>query len=190
MHSSAQRQRKKKGLINKSDKSSPRRTTGMRIMRPREMRVIRRMRQVWVRVRRHRKRIALAVHLHFRLEATTHYLEYRVAIHLPRVSPRTDLQQFRGFISAFFYYLLIHIAKADVSSSCINQSISFALISPLDWTVPTQLVSNWLNYLAMLFHFILIPRETWIAQVRLIFHFKIIRKVVSNWFHIKFLTKI
>lgn len=65
-----------------------RRTTGMRIMRPRKVRVARWMRQVRVRVRvcRHWERIALAVHLHFRSEAAVHYLEHRVPIHLPPVT--------------------------------------------------------------------------------------------------------
>ena len=55
-------------------------------MWPREVCVIRRMRQVRVRVCRHRERIALVVHLH--PEATTHYLEHWIAIHLPRVALR------------------------------------------------------------------------------------------------------
>lgn len=105
MHTDAQREREKKrgardannvsgrrsggrgrggGAERKEEIGLDRPTTGMRIMRPREVRVARRMRQVRVRmrVRRHRERVALAVHLHFRSEATTHYLEHRVAIHL------------------------------------------------------------------------------------------------------------
>jgi len=79
-------------------------------MRPREVRVIRRMRQVRVRVCRHRERIALVVHLHFRPEATTHYLEHRIAIHLPRVALRQLTTIFSNPAGSFlsFYRLSLH----------------------------------------------------------------------------------
>lgn len=86
-------------------------------MRPREVRVIRRMRQVRVRVCRHRKRIALVVHLHFRSEATTHYLEHRIAIHLPRVAFRQLTTIFDNPAGSFlrFYYLLSHGAVDNLT---------------------------------------------------------------------------
>lgn len=86
-------------------------------MRPREVRVIRRMRQVRVRVCRHRERIALVVHLHFRSEATTHYLEHWIAIHLPCVASHTRLTTiFDNSAGSFlhFYYLLSHDAADNL----------------------------------------------------------------------------
>lgn len=86
-------------------------------MRPREVCVIRRMRQVRVRVCRHREWIALGVHLHFRSEATTHYLEHRIAIHLPRVALRQLTTIFSNPAGSFlrFYHSPSHGAADNLT---------------------------------------------------------------------------